>query len=97
MEASEAPKEDEEMIKINERFEFERSQHDWHLHEWKDGLNKHQEPVRRSSTTYHATVLQICKTVIDRSAGDAESVQGVIDAIGFATADCEAAIERSRG
>jgi hypothetical protein len=82
------------MIKINDRFEFERQEHCWNLHEWKDGINKKDEAVRTKTTTYHSTIMQICNSVIDRSAGDAESVQGIIDAIGFASADCEAAIDR---
>lgn len=83
------------MITINERFQFERGDQCWNLHEWKDGVNpKTKEPTRSKTTTYHSRLEHVCNAVIDRSAGTqaAESVQSIIDAIGFASADCEAAI-----
>lgn len=83
------------MITINDRFEFERGDQCWNLHEWRDGVNpKTKEPTRNKTTTYHSKLEQICNAVIDRSAGGMDSIHGVIDAIGFASADCEAAIDR---
>ncbi len=83
------------MIKINDRFEFERQEHCWNLYEWKDGINpKTKKPTRSKTVSYHANVMQICNEVIDREAGAAESVQEIIDVIGFASSDCEAAIAR---
>ena len=83
------------MIKINDRFEFERQDMCWALYEWKDGINKKDEPTRTKSTYYYSRLDQICNAVIDISAGDSDSVYGVIDAIRKAAADCEAAIGRT--
>ena len=70
------------MIKINEDFEFERADQCWELHHWKDGTNpKTKEPVRTKTTTYHATVSQVCKAVIDRDSGSADSLKSFQDII----------------
>jgi len=81
------------MIKINDRFEFERGDQCWNLHEWKDGTNpKTKEPTRSKTTTYHSKLEQICNAVIDRSAGDCRSVQDIVEAISVAGDDCAYAI-----
>ena len=61
------------MIKINERFECERDQYGWKLHEWRDGKDKDGNSKLHKSTTYHATLEQICSVVVDRSAGSCQS------------------------
>jgi hypothetical protein len=81
------------MIKINERFWFERDQHCWNLYEWKDGKNKDGEPMRSKTTTYHSRLEQICNEVIDRTAGDADGMQGVLLLINMASVDLKAAID----
>ena len=64
------------MIKINEDFEFERDTYGWQLHQYRDGMNKKTgEPTRTKSTTYHASIYQICAAVIDRSAGGCKSME----------------------
>jgi RNA binding exosome subunit len=80
------------MITINSRFEFERQQYCWNLYEWKDGINKKDEVVRTKTTTYHGNLMQICNEVIDRSAGDAESLQGIMEVVGTASADLLVAV-----
>lgn len=81
------------MIKINERFEFERGDQCWSLHEWKDGINpKTKEPTRSKTTTYHSQLDHLCTAVIDRSAGDVESIQGVKDSIRESTTKLAAAL-----
>jgi hypothetical protein len=82
------------MIKINDRFEFERQQYCWNLYEWKDGKDKHGEPKRTKSTTYHSKLEQICNEVIDRSAGDADSMSGLLLIVNMASAECVVAIGR---
>ena len=80
------------MIKINDKFEFERADQCWELHEWRTGKNKDGEPTRTKSTTYHATILQVCKAVIDREAGAADSLQDLVDTINASTDDLEECI-----
>jgi hypothetical protein len=81
-----------EMIKINDRFEFERQEHCWNLYEWKDGINKKDEVIRTKTTTYHGNLMQICNEVIDRTAGDADSMQEIKDLIESARAECTSAM-----
>ena len=81
------------MIKINDRFEFERQQYCWNLYEWKDGVGKDAQPKRTKSVTYHATLSHICKEVVDRSAGDAESMQELLNVIDSAVLDLSMAIK----
>jgi len=58
------------MIKVNDRFEFEKDTYGWKLHDWSDGVNpKTKEPTRTKRTTYHPNVIQVCNAVIDREAG----------------------------
>ena len=82
------------MIKINDRFEFERQEHCWNLYEWKDGINKKDEVVRTKTTTSHGNLMQICNEVIDRSTGDADSLRDCLDAIEHAHNELECAIGR---
>lgn len=80
------------MITINDRFKFERQEMCWALHEYKDGKDKDGNPKQTKTTTYHSRLEHICDAIIDRSAGDADTVQGIIDEIGFATEDLKSAI-----
>lgn len=63
------------MIKINEDFEFERDNHGWQLHQWRDGKSKDGSPKRQKKTTYHSNIDQVCAAFIDRSAGDCSSIE----------------------
>ena len=65
------------MLKINDRFETERDKYQWLLHEWTDGQDKHGNPKKQRKTTYHASLKQVCETVIDRQAGDCEDLAAV--------------------
>lgn len=61
------------MIKVNDRFEFERDTYGWKLHDWSDGVNpKTKEPTRTKRTAYHPNIIQVCNAVIDREAGSEE-------------------------
>ncbi len=66
------------MIKFNDRFEFERDKYCWHLHDWRDGVDKDGAPKRQKDTTYHPTIQQICRTIMDRSLGGCESLTEMI-------------------
>ncbi len=68
------------IIEINGRFAFQRDSYNWHLLEKsavKDGPQKRNKyAVKRS---FHATLGQVCKEAIDRSAGSMGSLQKIID------------------
>lgn len=84
-----------EMIKINDRFEFERGDQCWNLYEWKDGINpKTKEPTRSKTNYYYSRLEKICNAVIDKEAGEADSMAGLLLIINMASVDCVAAINR---
>ncbi len=58
------------MIKFNDKFEFEKDQYCWHLHEFYIGKDKNKNPKRQRKTTFHATLEQVCNAIIDRSCGE---------------------------
>lgn len=64
------------MIKFNDRFAFERDKWCWTLHEYKKGVNKKtKEEVETVYDTYYPTLEQVCKAIIDRTAGDAQDAK----------------------
>jgi len=71
------------MIKINDKFSIERDNYNWMLHEVKDGTNKLGEPIKTNRTTYHATIKQCVEKIAERMMGKCESVQQIVDALGF--------------
>ena len=71
------------MIKINETFSVEKDKYQWLLIETKDGLNKLKEPIKTTRTTYHGTLKQCCKVMMESVVGECESVQQIVDALGF--------------
>lgn len=83
------------MIRINDDFEFERDNHCWHLHHWRDGINpKTREPTRAKNTTYHANLEQVAMAVIDRSAGQAESMEELVEIIRATKEEIKGTIRR---
>lgn len=67
------------MIKVDERFEFERDTYGWKLHEWSEGVNpKTQKPTRTKRTTYHSSVEQVCKALLDRHVASANNIREVL-------------------
>jgi len=62
------------MIELNDDFSFERDTYGWQLHQWRDGKDKNGEHKRQKTTTYHANLHQICRSVIDRMAGNCQSM-----------------------
>jgi hypothetical protein len=65
------------MIKFNEQFSFEKDRYSWQLHEWKDGKDKNDKPIRSKKTTYHTTLTQVCDVIVDRSCGACESLDEI--------------------
>lgn len=63
------------MIKFNERFSFEREPLCWVLYERKHGkAKKTKEDIITTKETYHASLEQVCRSIIDKTAGDAQDV-----------------------
>ena len=62
------------MIELNADFSFERDTYGWQLHHWRDGKDKEGKPKRQKTTTYHATLHQVCDAVIDRAAGGCQDM-----------------------
>ena len=67
------------MLKFNERFEAERVQFCWHLHEYKEGTNRKGESMRSCYTTYYPTLKQVCMEIIDRSLSTATCAKSAKD------------------
>jgi len=65
------------MIKVDDRFEFEKDKYQWLLHEWREGQDKDGNAKRQKSTTYHGSLDQVARTIIDRKAGDCEDMEGL--------------------
>jgi len=68
------------MIRINNRFEMKRDSHCWNLIEYRDGIGKGKnegKPIRTPETTYHASLVQVCDAVIDRSLGGVDSLAAI--------------------
>lgn len=71
------------MIKINDRFEFEKSRYDWRLHEWNEGTNKDGEPTRNKKTTFHPSLRRLYNAVVERcvdTTGSLEEILAKLDA-----------------
>lgn len=82
------------MIAINKRFEMERDDYGWRLHEFKNGTSKQGEPITTKQTTYFPNITQICNAVIDRSCGECDSVDVIIVKLTDVCAELKSAIEK---
>jgi hypothetical protein len=61
------------MIKINNEFEYKTDKYNWILHQLKDSFNKEGKPIKTVRVSYHANMLQMINTIIDRSLKHCES------------------------
>jgi len=66
------------MINYSSRFSFERDAYNWLLHDWRDGEDKDGNATRTKKTSYHPSLAYVCKEIIDRSAGECESLEEVL-------------------
>lgn len=60
------------MIKVNDRFSFERDKYQWLLHESRLGKDKKGNDKVHVDTSYHGSLRQICEQIIDRQQGSDE-------------------------
>ena len=66
-------------IVINKRFHTHREYAQWVLYEVTEGKNKDGEVTKREKSTYHGSLEQVCKYVIDKSLGDCENLNQIIE------------------
>jgi len=71
------------MIQINETYSFDRDDYCWRLYETKPpGAHPITGVIGKKpsvTTTYHGSILQVCRAIIDRTAGEAVSPHGIIE------------------
>ena len=63
------------MIKINEEYSFDRDKFGWNLYRFVEARDKKGNPKLKKKTTYHATLEQVCKKIIDLEAGKYDSMK----------------------
>jgi len=69
-------------IHVNDRFEIRRDSHCWILveHVKTDQTRKNVKRAARESHTFHANVRQCCAAILERTGGDCETAEGLIEA-----------------
>lgn len=60
------------------KFTAKRDRYQWVLHEHYEGMDKHGNPKPQVHETYHARLEQICRVVIDRMAGECQSMEELL-------------------
>lgn len=82
------------MIKFNERFSFEREPLCWVLYERKKGKARTtKEDIITTKETYHASLEQVCRSIIDKTAGDARDAVELRKLIRSVAGELEALIK----
>ena len=72
-------------IIINETYSMSRDSNGWTLYTIRQGINpKTKEPTTREVQTYYGRLEQLCSAVIDRSAGDCETLEEIIEMLHYA-------------
>lgn len=67
------------MIKVNDRWSFERDKWCWVLYENAKGVKKRtQEEIDVVNETYHSNLEQVCRYILDKTAGDAKDVNALM-------------------
>lgn len=64
------------MVKVDDRWSFERDKWCWVLYENTKGVKKKtKEEIDVANETYHANLDQVCRYIIDKEAGNAREVE----------------------
>ena len=69
----------ERIIKVNDDFEFYSDRHQWILTQFRDGTSKEGDAIRVKSETFYPNLQQVCGAIIDRSCGECEDLQSIIN------------------
>jgi len=81
------------MVKVNDRFEFERDSMGWILYEWRVGVNpKTKTPTRTRRPHYYSNIVQVCNGIIDRSCDKADDATTIMQCVEKARDDVVTAI-----
>lgn len=66
------------MIKLSERFSVDSDKYNWILHEYYLGKDKDGKPKTQSRVTFHATLEQVAKKIVEQSAKERESLERML-------------------
>ena len=66
---------------INNRFSVRRDRYCWILSEWIDGLTRKELPKKSERKTFHANLKQVADAMVDRTMGEADSLQAIIPTV----------------
>lgn len=82
-------------IRLNDRLNIYRdSQGGWRLHEKTTGINpKTKQPTEGRNTTYHGSLCQVFSAAIEREAGLASDLDGLVENIHRLKRDIRTVIE----
>ena len=71
------------MIKFNDRFEFkyDSATNSWTLYELKPGKTRNGAPRTARYPTYHSSLSQVCQAIMNKVAGDCETLEEIQAAI----------------
>lgn len=64
---------------FNGKYKTHRDGYQWILSEKYEGKTRDGEPVDKWRDTYHATLEQVCRTVLDREAGQCDTAKAIMD------------------
>jgi hypothetical protein len=65
------------MIKLNDRFSFERDKYQWILYETIPIESENGEPKTKVKKTYHANLQQECDYITDKRLGGCQSLEEI--------------------
>lgn len=67
------------MIKVNDRFSFYRDKYQWVLIDLRPSEHKWCKSGSIKEESYHSTLKQIAHVVLDRSAGECETMDSLLN------------------
>lgn len=68
-------------IRIGTEYSCEKDKYQWQLHRWYLGEDKDKNTKLYKTTTFHGTIEQVCKAVLNRDAGMCDSVEEILDTL----------------
>lgn len=66
------------MIKVNERFSFERDKYQWLLHESRLGKDRNGNDKIHVDISFHGNLDQVASQIIERECGECESMAELV-------------------
>lgn len=82
------------MIKIDEEYSLRKDTHCWVLMQSVEGQNrKTKEATQTIKESYHPNIVSACRSLLDRRAGKAKTLEAIIDVFTESTALIAGAIK----